>query len=78
MQTIEYALVHLGNGPHVKFSGHGHKANIIVKPWISGWRMAIYIYILTIGEQLYGTAYNQALGMLIVLRPLKQATVDQC
>ncbi len=34
--------------------------------------------ILTIGEQLCETAYNQALGMLIVLRLLKQATVDQC
>ncbi len=33
--------------------------------------------VLTIGEQLCGTAYNQALGMLIVLRLLKQATVDQ-
>ncbi len=33
---------------------------------------------LTIGEQLCGTAYNQALGILIVLRLLKQATVDQC
>ncbi len=40
--------------------------------------LQLYRNVLTIGEQLCGTAYNQALGMLIVLRLLKQATVDQC